>query len=273
MIWGIQFFYFMVGETKLNIYGNWLLQGLTLASVPALAYFLAFLYERGYATFFHIPTDLIVVSPYSFCEALIGLIATMIVGFILYNEIYKIFHMFTYKYPRIDAVIYRWSTYLCIVFLILFLSDAPTPVVVVLLGVALIFLVLSDFVLMPVFRGMNKLLNTASQDMVDSLEQHQPLLKVERWFGLKLSQCIIGLLSLSIICFLVGKGNAKLQSTFTVEESSAPMVVLRVYGDTLVLAPVNKIAHQISPSFILKKVGADTTVVTVEENLGPLRPF
>ena len=255
-----------------SIYGNWLLQGVALASIPAFAYVLAFIYESGYASYFHIPVSLISISPTLFCASMISLVSLAVAGFLFFNTIYKSLHTFTYKHPGLNRIVSRCSVFITLALLLLIFARVPASTIRIFLLVLVGILALADFVVIPLLKKVNSALDRANQDLVDSLKVHEPVNRLEKILGIKIGWVLVAAVALLFGSFLAGSSMAANQQPFAVQEGSNPLVVLRIYDNVMIMAPFDQKTKKVDRIFFTRPVGNNPDAMIVQENIGPLVP-
>jgi len=89
--------------------------------------------------------------------------------------------------------------------------------------------------------------------------------------SLKLLMLVGALLMSAATAQFIGKAHALNQKEFLVLSSSPEMVVLRIYGDRMIVAPFDRKTQEFESKFVIKTLGADDTLVISPEDIGPLK--
>lgn len=235
---------------------NWLYQGIVLASVPASAYLLAFLFEFGYASTYNIPVELISLSTTQFCIALIAIFSIASMGFYLFNTIFKTIHLITHKHPKIDRIATSWSVWIAVV--IIFTTFAHIPfrdgkwiVLVLVVGLAL-----ADFVLLPAARWINNKLNENDEEFQKSLKEKLPISRLEQYTGVKASVALTTLIVLLLGSFFLGISEANRKDTYMVSHEEPSMIVLRIYDGNMIVTNFDIDTKSIGRDFSVIPVGS-----------------
>lgn len=248
---------------------SWLYQGIVLASIPALAYLLAFLFEFGYASTYNIPVELISLSTTQFCIALIAIVSIVLMGFYLFNTIFKTIHLITHKHPKIDRIATSWSVWIAIV--IIFISFAHIPfqdgkwlILILVIGLAL-----ADFVLIPVAKWINNKLNENDEEFQRSLEEKLPISRLDQYTGVKASVALTTLIVLLLGSFFLGISEANRKTTYMVSYDENSVIVLRIYDGNMIVADYNPETKTVSKNLSIVPVG-DTSRTFLFDQVGKL---
>lgn len=262
----------LMEQTKQSVRSkpDWFFQGLVLAAIPAVAYMLAFSFELGYASYFHIPISLISLSTAQFCVALISLISIGVTGFLMVNSLHKIFLRFTYKNKNLNEIILRWSLIVILVVIALSYMGAPTKGIFVVVAVLIACLAILDLLVTPQFRKLNAVINKGEEEYNQSLQEQSPWLRVERAFGIRLGNLILSSLVLLLLAFSVGNYSASHQVGFLVQEGTTPLVVVRTYDGNMVTTIFDPETRKVLQTFVIRKIGDDPNALYVQEDIGPL---
>jgi hypothetical protein len=73
-----------------------------------------------------------------------------------------------------------------------------------------------------------------------------------------------------VTAYIVGSARANHQESFLVSTRSG-FVALRVYGDTILLAPFDRSSGEVKRTLYVRKLGADEAIGLREEKVGPLQ--
>lgn len=86
------------------------------------------------------------------------------------------------------------------------------------------------------------------------------------WVALGMAVVVI----LLVFAYAIGGEQARNQLIFLVSDPANPEVELAIYGDTVVLAPIDRSTHMVRPEFDIVKIGP-TPLHLRYENIGPLK--
>lgn len=70
--------------------------------------------------------------------------------------------------------------------------------------------------------------------------------------------------------FAFGNSDAKSKEFYLVTPSQPPKAVLKIYGDLIILAPINRVQKTFDKNFTILRAGEDTTSSFRLERIGPL---
>lgn len=244
---------------------NWLYQGIVLASVPASAYLLAFLFEFGYASAYNIPVELISLSTTQFCVALIAVVSIVLMGFYLFNTIFKTIHLITHKHPKVDRIATSWSVWIAIAiifttFVHIPFRDGKWIVLILVVGLAL-----ADFVIIPVAKWINNKLNENNEEFQKSLTEKLPMSRLEQYTGVKASATLTTLIVLLLGSFFLGISEASRKDTYMVSYGEPSMIVLRIYDGNMIVANFDSNTKSISRDFSVIPVGSTERTFTFDQ--------
>jgi hypothetical protein len=254
-----------IGETRKG--RAWFSEGLIIAATPVLAYMITFTYEVGFAAFFGIPSEFISLNLTSFF--LVAFYLGLMVAFLLATA--GMVLIFT---PARDHPLYRRVlsvlplSLLAVGYIVMFQSywrewAAILP--------GLVILILLVFVLPAVVhRDKGKYvdrLRAADQVVSKSASVFDRVMEKGG------TTVVAGFLYAWIILSLshaAGRSSALWQREFLVTSTSPEMVVLRVYGDNLIAAPLDRERKKVQRSFVILKMAADPKLQLRLERVGPL---
>lgn len=241
---------------------SWLYQGIVLASVPAVAYLLAFLFEFGYASTYNIPVELISLSTTQFCIALIAIVSIVLMGFYLFNTIFKTIHLITHKHPKIDRIATSWSVWIAIAIICTTFVHIPFRDGKWLILIFIICLAIADFALIPFIKWISSKLNENDKDFQNSLKEKLPISRLEQYTGVKASIALTTLVVLLLGSFFLGISEATRKDTYMVSYGESSMIVLRVYDGNMIVAEFDPKTKNLDKNFSVIPVGSsDRTFV------------
>lgn len=247
---------------------HFLSEGIIIAAASACAYLLAFNYEKGYAQHFSIPIQLINVS-------LVNLLifVAVVIGFLTLSVVYLNLFLGMLGHPRLRYF------FIVIVFVgatayLYGLSDWRhwLPYVVVLL---VIFMMngLLDYGL-PLLAHRKAGDYKARYEAQAAIDQAHPsfVVRLRRWVGFDVFFLFAALIMSSLLSSTAGDAEALQQKEFYVTDTTPEMVVLRIYGDTMVAAPFDRATKEVRKSFRLLKISEGVGPTLTLEEVGPLKP-
>lgn len=246
-----------------------LTEGLLIAVASAGAYLLAFYYEKGFTSYFKIPTHFVNVS-----LATIFIIVALAISFLLF--IFPIADFIFQLIRGLHPVLYPSIATLLIVSLFsvihLYLFGLSNWALFIFHLVMLGLVALLFFVLPVVTRRKG--------NFIERIEEQQ-----------KRDRSVIGLYdviasrfgrdTLLIIAFSIlsinfaenaGEAQAMKRVEFLVINTEPEMVVLQVYGDNMICAPFNRETKEVQTKFTVIKIAEDSKMALNLEKVGPLRP-
>jgi phage shock protein PspC (stress-responsive transcriptional regulator) len=249
---------------------SWITDGLIIASFTAISYTYAYLYEKGYAEVFDIPTDLIEIN----------LISIMVVALLLMG-------VFAYLFIIADVIVKK-ATRLSKA-LIVKLSVLSVPLILLILQLLIygvrkwerlivsavlgVIVILYEFV-RPLFTQRNKKtfkekLEVDYETRIDKkgIFDYIPVSKIirKRILSVVLVFCIGYLASYNI-----GQAVAIYKEKFLIANIPPEVVVLKTYGEKMICAPLNRGKKEIKSSFYIFKIKEDPKMIFSYEKVGPL---
>lgn len=248
----------------------WLLSSLILAAIPVIGYSLAFIYESQYCKFFGIPREFIVIDWTSLIIAISSFIGYFVLVFVtLWAPI--LLKSLGIRIPGIiTRAIFRHATLLLYISLIV-LRYHSTNRFMLYLFILSAYWAFFDFIwpLMTqrkIHGYRNKL---AEQYKIDT----QPLFTLPdflRRYKTSIVTIAIALMLLFLIASYEGKRAAAIKEDFLIPSSYPQSIVLKIYRDYLICAPLNSDNTSIKTEYFFIKLGDDTNLKLSSHKLGPL---
>ena len=252
-----------------------LTEGLVIAGIPAVGYWLAYIYELGYSKFFGIPLWFIRVDLVTVMGAILGMLGVLIFIYMFTSFIFIGF--WNYINNSINKVILRCIKHLRLVTLSIIgfgLAFGTSYQIILSLIVFWLFFVFLEFGL-PLFtqrqtKGYIKKIE-AQQALDDSVDTFTDV--IARRIGPKIFGSFFLLCILSVAAWLIGGATARFETEFWVPESDSSVVVIRHYGDVLVAAKYNTKNKTLTGEVVVMPVedGGSTRFRLVK--VGPLTPL
>jgi hypothetical protein len=251
-----------------------------LAIASAVAYLSAFIYERGYVSYFGIPQEFINIS----------LIHLLIFGAGILSLLWGVFAFFDVVFPFIRpkhpylAPLVPWIAvlFLLIVLIPLFIFGwlGKWFFLFTLTGW---FLFVFVFLILPLItyrksgswteRYNKKLESFSNRNQANTIQGGAWQTFIDKRFGYRHAGFLILLAFQGLILInLAGLTKAEKQEKFLITNTTPAMVVLRVYGDNMICAPFDRSNKEIKKGFVILKIAEDKQLVLNLENVGPLRP-
>ena len=224
---------------------------------------LTYLNSIGYATHFNIPTELVTPQLSTVLATTVGL---AMVGFVVLASLDVMSR--GRQYISLSPIEWRAAIVLAGLFLA-FLLVYGTGWVEVLIGNLML-------VVLPAYLFFGRIWlrhrGHVREQMVkedEAVFRSSPLLRLMSRFGVFWSLATVTLLFSAFFAVAAGNFAARTQVTFLVTDSPATDVELAIYGDTVVLAPVDLSNHRIKNEFDLVKIGSTSLHLRAVET-GPL---
>ena len=243
-------------------------EGIIIAAASACAYLLAFNYEKGYAQHFSIPIQFVNVS-----LANLLIFVAVVVAFLTLSIVYLNLFFGMLGHPRlryffmlfvfVGAAVYLYG-----------LSDWRhwLPYVVGLL-IVLVMTGLLDYGL-PLLAHRKAGDFKARYEAQAAIDQADPsfVVRLHRWLGFDVYFLFTSLLISCLLASTAGDAEALQQKEFYVTDTTPEMVVLRVYGDTMIAAPFDRATKEVRKSSRLLKISEGGGPTLTLEEIGPLKP-
>lgn len=263
-----------------------LTDGVVIAAATAFAYLATFVYEIGYCSNFNIPWGLI--SPNT--STLLVTAAT--IGWILFSSS-NLLGFTTPLFRRAKRGSFWWGVlgYVSVAAIILFKIYDPTlkqigtlllwlfggvAVGVVVVVVVVYALSMAWTFLLFMWRHILKS-KKQSQEIVskksETKEQYYFSADefLENWLPKKVARWILVVAGILFFAFIVGDGSARNQKRFLVAKGPPELVVLRIYGDVVIAATLDRAAKQTLNGLTLYSISENKQIDFTNEKIGPLK--
>ena len=236
---------------------DWNLSGLVIPAVPAIGYVLAYIYERAFCSFYQIPTGLIQLDWNLIITAIAGVLGGLLI------VIWGVAVLFFAKNEKPGRLKWWFILTGVLFFAILFLSIYYNLTVMqFLISIGFIaWLVILLFVF-PLLRRKPKAKPTPTNIFMSS--------QIAKYGFLTL----VVLLLFGCSAYLSGRSEATRQTQFYVPSSYPNAVVLRIYGQNCICAPVITEDKIIEKSYFVLNVNTPGLTLKLMDigPLGPIRP-
>lgn len=242
-------------------------EGLTIATLPIVAYLMVFVYEIGYGRVFGIPAEFIVFDLTRFFIALFSVVSASATLFNFVNIVV----MAWYAY---DNLVARKLIEVVAVLLIIaahaYLWRDDSSAVLLFLTTMSGFAFLELVFPLITQRGKGKYSDKlVAQDRIEASTDGL-IGKAIQVFGGRFVLVLLFLILSYTFSYSVGRSNAVHRHKFLVAGTSPEMVVLRVYGGKMICAPFNRSSAEINQSFVVLKTAEDPDLMLTLEEVGPL---
>jgi hypothetical protein len=252
-------------------------EGIVLALVSASAYLFAYFYEIGYASFLHIPQSFITVS----------LTNILVFGAVALTA-------FLWLFPFLNLIVMTftaWKPYpgLAPSTRLVMLAALYQVVIIYAYGVTNWKYWLPGMVVMDVLLGLffygipivqylnNRRLNRHKSfgALVEESENADRKTTsfadlITKRLGPESGQFILFLIIGTGLAQGASYGQALNQSEYLVTNTSPELVVVRIYGDNIICAPLDRATNEVQSTFTIRKVADDPKLTLTVETLGPL---
>lgn len=260
-------------EEKKN---QWILQGIVIALIPVLGpvlgYTLAYVHETAFCDVFGIPKEFIIVNWPNIIVSIGRVLGSSLV-LLWIMLIPALLQRSGNKKPGPYAR--RCILYFVLLFALFFLAMTYSLTVLEFLSVLvfLLFFALLDF-LGPFWtqrdiKGYRDKLDAQDKHDAELIDKVAFVRKVGKT-GLTLIIFIVFLFSLS---YMDGRNSALRQEEFLVPSTHQQSVVLRMYGDRLICAPVDIENREITRRFFFINVDNEPNLTLIPQKIGPLKVF
>jgi len=249
---------------------QWAWQVIVVTAIPVLGYTLAFIHEAAFCDVFSIPREFIILDWISIITSIGGvLISSFLILWIMLIPAL----LSRFRNKRLGPIARRFTMLITLLLILLLITTTYLsflPYFPFLLAFLLYFAIL-DF-LGPLITqkgilGYRNKLEAQDKHDAESITKF-PFVKQVGKVGLTIVFFILLLFSLS---YLDGRDSAMRQEEFLVPSTYQESVVLRIYGDKLICAPIDRERHQIVKGFFLIRLGDDSNLVLIPQKVGPLK--
>lgn len=246
-----------------------LTEGIIIATIPAIGYWIAFLFEYGYCNYFNIPLTFMEISIQNIMIAIIGLLGLLAI--ILNFAIY--FHMLFHWLPRtIKFSLLRIFTMTAFTYGFFLFNKHLFSQVVLITSIMFIFLLFLEFVLPLISQNKTKgyLEKMKAQHKLD-FETNTLINVTAEKIGYNKSALIFLVFYLSFLAYFAGSYNAKYQNEFLILKDEKELVVLKTYSKFFLAAKFDRKTKTIFTEYKLILVDTQLGIFKFER-IGPLLP-
>lgn len=248
---------------------TWISAGLLVAAVPVAANLFAFIYEVGYCRVFGIPASFISLQPTTVFVVAGALVVVLFVLLLIADTVVAIFTYYVPQGPiRRSFVVLGPFLLVFVAYLYLYRGMWKewawlAPVVAV--------VAFFEFVFPLIFQRRG-----SYRDKLEAQEEiERGIRTLTYWLGARVGRAgmllMVALTIGLVIAYAAGRAEALRQENFLVLGGDPEAVVLRHYGDTLILAPFDREGRKVERSFFILKEGDESRPLFSLEEVGPLR--
>jgi hypothetical protein len=250
---------------------SWQIVAIIFGFAAPLGYGAAYLREWGFCIVFGIPIELIQLNITTVLIAITSGLGVLFLFYLIAEYFYKLA-----KQERLQKspMGYRLVfSLLGLMFLSFFLILFPSLIDIWLIGVGFFVLFISIMFLMPLYtqRKIHGYINKLEAQ--DRITRETPMLLdyfVKSNTGATIFVIIIFVILFLGAMFLGGYNMAKGQTDFLVPSTHQDSVVLRIYGDNLICAPLNIETKEVEKTFFVIKLDDEPRPQLNLVKLGPL---
>jgi len=258
----------------------WARSGLAVAALSAVAYLLAFSYERGYASHFGIPPSLIRLSLTTVLQAMIILLGFLLLMFLVVNGLSTI--LLAHRSNIIYRIILnKWPWFLLILggTFIYGGTEKKIPFLYPILGIlllGLLFELIQPFLMKRQEKTYLEKLKALERERLESERKEPPTLSLSTYIsgtrgGLLGLRLVILVYVLYLVSSSLGDSEAIKQKNFLVVEGQNDIAVLRIYEGRLICAPFERKTNEVQNSLLIIDSSGQNGLKLNWEEIGPLK--
>lgn len=244
-------------------------EGLLIAGVPVAGYWVAFLYELGYCTYFNIPLSFIEIGILNILVAIVGIAGVLLLISIHANMFYMLLsgiaQPISFSLLKIGTILILISGYALV-------SRLPFVLFVIIVAIIIVLFGFLEFIF-PLLtqRKVTGYLNKLAAQEKTELEHKNIFNFVANSIGRKTVQIILVIFVLSFVAYFAGGYKAKTQRNFMVFVGNGEKVVLKAISGYLLVAEFDRPTKSLSSKFTL--VSSEQPEFSFSyERIGPLVP-
>jgi hypothetical protein len=239
-----------------------------VAAIPAAAYMIAFSYEKGFAYFFGIPAQLIDISLTRLLIMVTGATFVVIWALLVLSDwnILKRKSQSNLQFHR-----HQFGLMFCTgVFIMMYFFNFYWVAWLSFIGAMGVFLI-RQFVPPLIMQRDKKTYNEKYEAQLARRKEKMVLtgLAIKR-FGRGAYDLFWFFFASLGVAWFAGAYHAKSQEEFYILSQPTELVVLRIYGNTLITAPFDRKTKQVKPEVLIYNVTKDVPLKLRKETVGPL---
>jgi hypothetical protein len=239
--------------------------GLLIACATGLIYLLAYRYECGYAHWFDIPPDFVVVKLETVLSIASILIGAILIAWLLFDFLLNIFRI--PNVLSINIFNYLWIT---IGLIPQFIFNSGR---LLLIPAFLLVYLAFRFFLWPIWRY--RTVKGYIKKIEEDIKKNTYILPMTKTFLNKLTppQYIILWIAFMALIWIFNFGiyKAKNKKFFLIKKGEPQMVVLKTYGDIMICCKLSKNTKKISSGFFLIQKSRIPKEEFIPKKIGPLK--
>lgn len=248
---------------------SFLTEGLVLAGIPVLAYFLFYIFEAGYGAQFGIPPSFVTPNLGYFSFALLSILIFGFFALWIFDDAFRFLHEIAFKRPALKTIP-RWAIFIALLFPFFIMLKVSYLAGAIFIFILVSFLALWDFVFAPWIKKIHSF-PPRSEELEAVLAEKGILRILKQKIGIGLFPIFAFSLYLTFLSFSAGMSQAQREDMFLVMKTNPEQVVLRVYGDTMIVAPFDRETKIVQKTFMVRTVGDDPATLFRFESVGPLK--
>ena len=253
-------------ETKTQVSFG-LTEGLVVAGIPAVGYWLAYLYELGYSRFFRIPVSYIRVDLGTVIGATLGMLGSLMFVYIFVSVLFISIWNYINKTIRYNLIHLMMITLFFTVMGIIAPRNSYIAIFIFWL-----FFVFVEFgyplITQRKTKGyINKIQAQQDLDSTAGTLTNIIMTRSPRIFAL-----VFLLYLFSMAAWLTGGVTARFETEFWAPEGDSPLVVVRHYGDTLIAARYFPNSKTLSGEVVIMPAEGSSPTRLRLVKVGPLIP-
>jgi hypothetical protein len=248
-------------------------EGILLAITSAIAYLWAYQYQKGFASYFGVPPEFIEISTSSIVLVIVLLVGSLKVLVLVLNLLVSFVHVMAGPHIIVKRLASVIGIMMFLLFIPVYLDDSRRAWVaffVMFVSLVLLFFV-SPLITARGENGYINKLEKASKAFAEQSQEVSLITLAERRLGPTLTWIILAIVISVFVAHEAGKSTALKQKSFLVMNTPQEMVVLRVYGELMILAPLNREKKEVQKNFVVVKT-TELHAALMPEEVGPLLP-
>jgi hypothetical protein len=244
-------------------------EGILIATIPAIAYLFAFIFEAGYLKIFKIPINLIRIDLITVFITGGSLVFVSFFLLVIADFLSMVFSASENPIRRLFVRLFPIFLYsIAISFYAIGTNLQP---MLIGLGIMWVFRLFLDF-LFPLITQRKK---KTYREKLEAQQAHDAqttsfLTRVSQRLG-GTANVIIFLIMALIVTYYAGQSSAMRQHEFLIASTFPDFVVIRTYGDTMICAQFDKNEQIVHPVFRFLKIAEDSDIIFTLEKIGPIK--
>jgi len=243
-------------------------ESLFIASIPISAYFLAYIFERGYCRFYKIPPIYIDISLMNIIATFVALVSTYALLFFFFNSvIYPAFSKI-HRSIRFSVIKVTLVAFSLIGLGIVFNWSLETSLKIILPIIGFLVFLEFGFPLITQRKTAGYINKVDAQKEVDFRDEHY-IDKFIQHYGFSIFSILYIFYIISMATYIAGGYNARFKTEHIISTDEPNKVYLRRYGEYSVSNIFDRENNQLSNHYVIEK--NDNLSIKVEK-IGQLKP-